>query len=392
MVPIFPSEIINFSTETLIKKHSNKSKIIYLILLVTFCVFAISLFFISVDVNVQCRGIITTMEKQGVIKNSVYGKILSIKISENAKVNKGDTLIEVDTSEICQSLLLLKSKINIALQEGSDLETLTKLTNTIVFVSLAIHTLKYQQDFQRFISDLRYQKSEIAIISKEFDRQKQLYQNKVIPQSEYDQISYRFENEQLKYTKLFKNQISIWQNENQNLLNQLLTLKESLVNLEKERSKCFIIASSSGYVQNLIAVTVGTLLFPNQDICQLSPNSELVVEMYLSPSDIGMVYLSQKSKFRIDAFNYNSWGMLSGSVIDIANDISIEQNQLQGFRVVCSLPKQSLSYNGKTARLKKGMTLTANLFLMQRTLAELLFDESSQWLNPNITNSGSSKK
>lgn len=392
MVHIFPSEIINFSTESLIKKHSNKSKIIYLILLVSFCLFAISLFFISVDVNVQCRGIITTLEKQGMIKNSVYGKILSIKISENAKVQKGDTIIKVDTSEICLSISILKSKINIAMQEANDLETLTKLTNANVFNYQPVQTLKYQQDFQRFISDLRYQKSEISIINKEFERQKQLYESKVIPQAEYDQVNYRFENAQLKYNQLHRNQMSIWQNENQNIKIQLLTLKESLVNLEKERSKCFIIAPSSGYIQNLISVTYGTVLFPNQDICQLSSNSNLVVEMYLSPTDIGMVYLKQNSKFRIDAFNSNSWGMLSGTVIDIANDISLEQNQLQGFCVVCSLPKQTLTYNGKTAQVKKGMTLTANLILTQRTLAQLLFDESSQWLNPNITNSGSTKK
>jgi hypothetical protein len=60
---IFPADISEFAAETLINRHSKTSQIIYTILLCAFVALIVSLFLISVDVNVQNQGVITTNEK-----------------------------------------------------------------------------------------------------------------------------------------------------------------------------------------------------------------------------------------------------------------------------------------------------------------------------------------
>lgn len=380
----FPSEIIDFAVEGLIKKHSSKSKIIYLILLLTFVSFTVSLFFISVDVNVQSRGIITTKEKTNTISSPVYGKIQEINILENAYVKKGDTLIIIDTLDIKQNIALANERIALTVLNIRDLQILTALSQLQIMGKVSLITPQYQQELQKYKTDLYFQKSEIAILKKDYDRQHQLYQNKVIALAEYEQIKYKYESANLRYNQLLETQLASWQNELATDKTQLISLNESILNFGKELQKYFIIASSSGYIQNLSGIEKGSVIYPNQEICSLSPNTALIVETFISSSDIGMINLAQAVRFRVDAFNANTWGFIDGNVSEIANDITIVQYQMQGFKVICILNSRSLKYQNKTVTIKKGMTVTANFILTNRTLAQMLYDKVSDWLNPNI--------
>ncbi len=388
---INPDSISNLSI-SLISRHSHRSKIIYLVLLLSLVFFAISLFFVSVDINIQCRGIITTRVKQGDVKSPIYGKLIHLKLLENAYVKASDTLAIVDTMEIHQSIDIIKNRLELVNDEISDLVTITKSSRNKSYNFPNLITLKYQQETQRFIADIKYQRAEIDNLKKEYERQKQLYDNKVIPQTEYEQSKYRLENAQLRHNQLVEIQLVNWQDALKTNINQQLSLKESLNNLEKERLKCFITAPLSGYVQNLVAIQVGAAVFPNQELCRISPNDDLLVEMYISPTDIGYVYEKQKVKYRIDSFNANQWGMLDGSILEISNDISTSEGQVYGFKVHGNLNGLTLQYDGKTAQVRKGMTLTANLILTQRTIAQLLFDDISDWLNPSSMNKNQSKR
>jgi len=381
---IFPSEITEFCVENLFKTHTNKSKIVYLIILFSLLGFLISLFLISIDVNLQSRGIITTKEKTKSFVSPVYGKIQKMSIIDNLHVEKGDTLIVIDTTDIKQNISLASERIALIKLDIIDLELLTDLSNLQLLDKEKLLTLRYQQELQKNKSDLCFQISEIGIIKKEFDIQKQLYQNKVTPLAEYEQIKYKYESANLKYNQILETQLATWQNELANNKTQLIALNESLINLVKEFQKYFIIASSSGYIQNLIGIEKGSIVFPNQEICSLSPNTALIVETYISSSDIGMINHQQMVHMRIDAFNANTWGFINGKVSEIANDITVNQNQIQGFKVICSLDSKTLKYQNKIVTVKKGMTITAHFLLTNRTLAQMLYDDVSDWLNPNI--------
>ncbi|HAN78983.1 MAG TPA: hypothetical protein DCQ31_15070 [Bacteroidales bacterium] len=377
------STFIETNSIALISKHTTKSKVIYLILLVSVCVFFVSLFVISVDVNIQCRGIITTREKQSEVRSPIYGKLISVRLIENAYVNVGDTVAIVDTTEIQQSIEILVSRIQTIRNEITDLNYLTHASAGTGLNTELIKSLKYRQEAQRFIADVNYQKAEIENIKKDFERQKQLYNNKVIPQIEYEQSAYKFENAQLRYKQLIESRLGIWQDELKINESQLLTLQENMNSQLKEKLKCFITAPLSGFIQNLTSIQLGAVVFPNQELCRISPKDDLLVEMYISPTDIGYVFEKQKVRYRIDAFNANQWGFLEGSIQEISNDITLADGQILGFRVLAQLNGLSLNNEGKNATVRKGMTLTANLVLTNRTIAQLLFDDISDWLNPS---------
>ncbi len=383
---IFPASITDFCTETLVKKHSTKSKIIYFILLVSLVIFLISVFFITVDVNVQARGIITTKEKTNIVYTSVYGKIKKINIYENTYVKKGDTILIIDTVDIKRSIYLAKENIFQTESYINDLSIITNLSKDKVFKFVKIETEKYKQEFQKFISDISFQKSEISILEKEQNRKKQLFDKNLVALSEFEQIDYQLKSAKLKYNQIFESQMSAWQSELTNNKLNLLSLNENLVNYEHELQKYFILSPTSGFIQNLSGIKQGSIVFPNQEICYLSPDELLLVETYISTIDIGNVYVGQNVKYRIDAFNSNTWGFINGKIVEIANDVTISENQMPLFKVICSLENKELKYKNTTVSVKKGMTLTANIILMQRTISQILYDKTSDWINPSIIN------
>jgi len=112
-------------------------------------------------------------------------------------------------------------------------------------------------------------------------------------------------------------------------------------------------------------------------------NHHMIVECYVTPSELGLLRLNDVVKFQIDAFPHNQWGLASGKVLHINYNITMVQNKPM-FKVVCSLNETSLSLS-KSIRgnLRKGMTLAARFTLAKRTVFQLLFDKTDDWNQPS---------
>jgi HlyD family secretion protein len=385
-IEIFPTSITKFSTESLIKKHTTKSKAIYWLLILVVVVFGVSIFYIKVDVNIYSRGIITSEQQTIQIVAPIFGKVVFVKLKENSFVNRGDTLLQIDTVNTIKNILNIQGKIQRIEIQNVDLEYLISLTKKSKLRKSKLNTKLYKQELQKFASDLSYQKSEISIIKKEYIRQTKLYKKQVIPLAEYEQINFKYKNAKLKYNQIFDTQLSAWQKQLNANITEIENLKNNLINLQKEIEKHIVIAPITGYIQNTKGIKEGANIYPNQDICTITPTTNLIVETYVSTSDIGLIKEKQQVKFRVDAFNFNQWGMLKGNVYEIAKDINVNENGIPTFKVRCKLQNMSLTYKSNTVNVKKGMTVNANFFLTRRTLAQLFYDDISDWLNPNVIN------
>ena len=154
--------------------------------------------------------------------------------------------------------------------------------------------------------------------------------------------------------------------------------------MEREKEQYVVTAPIAGSITQYTGIQPGNFIAPNQTIAQISSNEDLIVESYISPTDIGLIREGMDVKFQIDAFNYNQWGLATGKVIDISKDITAQQEQPY-FKVKCTLQEQQLFLkNGYEGNLKKGMTLTSRFTVTERTLYQLLYDKMDDWLNPKL--------
>lgn len=116
---------------------------------------------------------------------------------------------------------------------------------------------------------------------------------------------------------------------------------------------------------------------------EISPDTNLLVECFISPQDIGLLKLNNQANFQIDAYNYNQWGLATGEIIDIGKDIEFIENA-SVFKIQCKINEKQLKLkNGFAGELKKGMTLNAQFKLAERSLFDLLYDKVDDWVNPS---------
>lgn len=109
-----------------------------------------------------------------------------------------------------------------------------------------------------------------------------------------------------------------------------------------------------------------------------------MVECYVSPSDIGYLEEGNEVSYQIDAYNYNQWGLAKGRITDISNQPYQKDGSVY-FLVKCELSEKSLKLkSGYEGKLKNGLTLTSRFHITRRSLFDLLFDKTDDWLNPKI--------
>ena len=110
----------------------------------------------------------------------------------------------------------------------------------------------------------------------------------------------------------------------------------------------------------------------------------------MPPKDIGYIKIGQEVRMQVDAFNYNEWGIISGKVVEIFNDITLINSQegtLPYCKVICSIDNPYLTLkDGYRGELKRGMTMNCRFMLTKRTIFQLLYDRVDDWINPNRNN------
>jgi HlyD family secretion protein len=250
--------------------------------------------------------------------------------------------------------------------------------------AFSLKTPYYQQALSGYLQRWNESRTKYLKVQKDFDRNHYLHEQRVIADAEFENFTFQFNNVKHELEILKQNQLKEWQTELRNYEKEVADYRTQLVQLEKEKENLTIKAPISGTLQNHKGIYSGSLVFVNQDLAQISPDTNLVAEVFVTPRDIGLLRNNMSVRFHVDAFNYNQWGMVSGRIGEIPNDVQII-NDKPVFKVKCSLDKDHLALkNGYKGYLKKGMTLQARFMITERSLWQLLYDKVDDWVNPNI--------
>jgi HlyD family secretion protein len=377
-MPIFPPEIIADTTESLFVKRSVHSKAIYLVVVFAIAAALAALPFIYVQVSTQARGIIRTPNENNQLQTSVYGEVTDIRISENTEVVRGDTLLVLNSASVQVQLASTAEKI---LEDSAFIRDIQSLLAGNFSV---LETPKYLNERNLYRTTLDEHKTKVDYLKNELDVTNQLYANQVSSKSEYLQYKNNYETAVRQRDNQREQFLNRWQSEKTNYELEIKSLQADIQRLEDELTKYVIKAPASGAVIQFSGIQQGNFIAPGQTIGTISDDSNLLVECYISPTDIGYINENQSVAFQLDAFNYNQWGLAHGKIREISKDI-IVMNEQPVFRVRCSLDTPYLQLkNGYQGNLKKGMTLTGRFYLTDRSLWQLLFDKVDNWVNPKL--------
>lgn len=377
---LFPKEIFEQTTQSLSVRHTVSSQILYTATLCFLAGLFVSLPFIQVDVSVKSDGMIRANTERQVLKTPVSGIVSEFRIKENNLVQKGDLLVSIDSEEIEQSLEYNRQRQSLLRNYIWDLKSIKRKLSESVEISLS--TSLYHSKWLAFEQEKNDLEASVHNIESEYNRQKQLFDKQLISQAELEQQTFQLESEKRRLELLHRSKLNSWQQELDNFEQELKRLQAELTQLKKEKERHSLYAPVDGVIQNVAGISENSMIYVNEKIAEISPNTTLIAELYVSTRDIGLLKKGMQARFQINAFDHNQWGSLYGSISEISNDVTVIQDQ-PVFLVRCKLDQDFLELpNGYKGNLKKGMTLQGRFIVTERSLFQLLYDNVDDWLNP----------
>ena len=368
------SDPIN-TLENLIAKNKTKSISIYLVVVIAIATFIGLLPIIKIDISSQSRGIIRSKIDNVPVTSAVSGKIVALKLKNNALVQKGDTLLIISKEN-----LESEKQLNDTIYKTN--ETILQDLEMVLKGKFNLQTSLIREEYYKYTTQKAELQSKVAQAQINYNRYKTLFEKGVIAKAEFEKYQFDLQFAKQALNSFVKQQMANWQNKKNELTLQLKNITGSNNKLNIEAQNYVVIAPITGTIENFNGVQAGSILNASQPIAHISPTDNLLVESTVSPNDIGLIKPNQKVKFQLDAFNYNQWGLLTGKVIDIDKNITLQENQAF-FKVRCALDSKELKLkSGYKTQVSKGMTLTTRYIITRRSLFDLLFDKVDDWLNP----------
>ena len=381
---LFPPEIIENTTESYLPSVSVRSQSIYIFVLLAIIGAFAATPFVFVDVSVQSNGVIRTVAEKNEIRSLVSGLISVAKVKENTPIMQGQTLFVLKTDVLDTKIRLNSYQQNEKRQLIQDLSLLVKIdSSSIMKVKGLMSPLSIQQ-YNQFKYTLQESIQRQRKVKKELDTDRFLYKEKVIAMREFDEKEYAYNQLIAEYRSSIERQITFWQSDLSRYQIEFTELEALQKQLLEEKEQYVIKASATGTIQQLTGKYVGSSIQAGENLGIISPDSNLLVECYVSPQDIGFLRKDMKANFQINSFNYNQWGLASGKILNVANDFII-QNQKPVFKVQCLMDKTFLKLKtGYIGKIKKGMNLRARFIITRRSIYQLMYDKVDDWVNPKV--------
>lgn len=381
---LLPSDLAGYTLENYLLRISTRTRIIYWMIIAGVAASLGVLPFISVDVPVQAGGFFQSEIEKQVISSPFPGRIVYASIANGRKVSEGDTLLVIESDAERASMVSVLERINGNNLAIDDLEKLTSATVTGGNLKRGdFSTERYYSEYSAMMKErnIRYQQYSLAKAA--YDRNVILHSQKLIPDNEFENSLYSFRTEQENLNQVLVRYKAGWQSDIAERRIREGELIAEMERWEKEIANRVVTSPVSGEILMSAGLREGALVAVNQNIAEISPEGRLVACCYVRPSDIGLIRPEQKVRIQVDAFNYNEWGLLDATILDVSDDMITVSGSEACFRVRCLPLTESLCRKGGIrAEIKKGMSFNARIIVTRRTLLRLMLDKTDDWLNP----------
>ncbi|MDR1373040.1 MAG: hypothetical protein LBJ17_08015 [Dysgonamonadaceae bacterium] len=223
-----PSEFITKGIDAYLAKAKIRFHGIYwlLVLLVVGAIAALP--FVFVDVSVQDSGVIRPVAEKTEIKASVTELVDSVYVREGQILSAGDTVLTFIRENPDYRIEYQQKRLNDYEAHLQDLETLAKGA-----VPRPFQSPTRQQEFSFYLMQKHELETSLAKAAKDFERNKSLFDKKVISGEEYETYRHEFDKATNAVSTLKNNQIRQWQID----LNNYTNLQQEMLAAMRQEGK-----------------------------------------------------------------------------------------------------------------------------------------------------------
>jgi hemolysin D len=142
-----------------------------------------------------------------------------------------------------------------------------------------------------------------------------------------------------------------------------------------KNSKQAVVSPVDGYIDTSYLHTIGGVVTPAEKLFTIVPaNAPLVIEAYVENKDIGFIKQGLPVAIKVDAFDFQKYGLYEGFVkmvsADSHEDEKQKENKTQTFNVYVTPTTKSLVVENKKRSLQSGMSVVAEIKVGKRRIIE----------------------
>lgn len=362
------------------------------------------------------------------------GIIKKIYVVDGQKVQKGDLLLELDTTYSADDLAKVRREaINASLEverltaekenraflphtipqaDDKDIQAQINLYNSRKFeyqtrIEEARHTMEqYQQNLQSAQTEKKkLTKLHQLAEEKEGKLEQLVNENAISKLTLIDQQSKREEMEQnlTEQESIIKAQESLLAKSQASLARviaeknvdldtklvearqKLFYLRETLKKAEEKNRLATIVAPDDGYVSNLAVHTIGGIVTPAQVLLEVVPDKvSLEVEAWVANKDIGFIRQGQSAEIKIESFNFQKYGTVPAIVTTISPNAVEDREKGNVYRVLLQMDKDYVVVNNQETRLNSGMTVNAEIKTQQKQIYEFFLEPFKKYQSESL--------
>lgn len=400
-----------------------RSKIVlYVITLVVVSMLAWASF---AEIDERTRGVGRLIPSQQIqtVQNLEGGIVKDILVREGETVEKGQTLVTIDSTGAGSSFAESKTVINelkaravrlaaeagirpFSTESGGDGEFFglllkekrlyeTNLRRKQNEMGVLQQRLKQRQiELSESRLDAQILTKSLKMISREIKLAEPLYKKRLVSELEFIQLRQKALDKQHELGSAKKNAESLVsqiseaknqikevedrlsseaQEEYNKVMSEIDRLMQTQVAIEDRVARTNVRSPVNGTVKQLLVNTLGGVVKPGQDIMEIVPYEKvLLVEAKIKPQDRAFIYPGQKAIVKITAYDYTIYGGLDGNVSHISADTITGERQEEYYLVHIKTEKNFLGTEQTVKRIMVGMTAHAEIITGKRTVMHYL--------------------
>ena len=342
--------------------------------------------YFQIDQSVRATGQIIATARNQIVQVADGGVLAEMLVTEGQQVKVGERLAVLEKVRAEANFEETRSRaaaLEIALiraQAESRRQTPVfpeRLQEYADFIRAQERLYKQKSDALAEVLTIRRQNLRIA--EQQLSINETLYASADVSQIEVMSAEARVSDENGKLLGVLNEYLTQALEESVSLETDLALAQQEFAQRENVLSHTNILAPVAGIVKYLRINTQGGVMRPGDELVQISPTeSELIVEVQVSPVDIGQLSLGLLVTVKLDAFDSSIYGSVEGELIYLSSDTLNEQGPggqtLTYYRGHVRLLPNFAETNPKFAgiALRSGMTAGVDIRTGKRTILQFL--------------------
>lgn len=340
----------------------------------------------EIDQGVRAQGQVIPGSRTQVIQAVDGGMLVALHVREGDSVRAGQKLAEFEPdraqasysqsqAEVAsKTIALVRARAELVGREPAYDEELSKWPE---FIEAQMGV--YRQRKQGLEQDVAVLQDSLRLASEELQMNRRLLQAGDISRSEVMRLERQVLDLRARINATRNKYFQDTRVEVAKLEDELTASRHRLEERENVLQHTDLVSPMDGVVKYVRVTTVGGVLKPGDELMQISPvDDELLLELKVSPADVGQLRQGLPVSVRFDAFDSSIYGKVSGTLRYISPDTLSEQasnGQTQTYyRALVALKwdKSASPQRIHPQDIKPGMTATADVLTGQRSILSYL--------------------